>query len=163
MDMPMNLAAGNMLPYLHLTPGDTVWFIGWVPTSAGAMVGTCIGLFMLSIVERWVAVCLELAEQHWTERTSNLIIGRSDDIVSPGSSTASSSLLVPEKFKWGLPPFVPEFDITRGVLFTAQKFLQILLMLTVMTFQFAFVVSIAIGSGVGEVLFGRFLTSSHEH
>ena len=85
MDMSMDLVMGNMLPYAHFTPGDIceyfwtpqvmlatdnekVWFFGWVPSTAGAMTGTCIGLFMLSILERWLAACLELASQHWAER-----------------------------------------------------------------------------------------------
>jgi len=167
MDTPMDLAVGNMLPYLHFTPGDTVWFPGWVPSSVGAMVGTCIGVFLLSIMERWMAACLGLAERHWVERASILIIESSDDITPlpspPGSPTPSSSSSSPEKSKWGLPPFMPEFDITRGVLFAAHTFLKVLLMLAVMTFQLAFLVSIAIGSGVGETMFGRFSLSSQEH
>ncbi|KAF8549687.1 CTR copper uptake transporter [Imleria badia] len=164
MDVPMNLAVGNMLPYLHFTPGDTVWFPGWVPSSAGGMVGTCIGVFLLSILERWLAACLELAEKHWAERASIVIIERSDDVTSlPGSPTPSSSSSIPEKSKWRLPPFASEIDIARGVLFGAQTIIKVLLMLTVMTFQLAFILSIAIGSGVGETLFGRFSLSSQEH
>jgi len=68
MDGAMALASGNMLPYLHFTSGDNVLFLGWVPKSAGAMVGTCIGLFMLALVERWVAACRAVMEAHWSKR-----------------------------------------------------------------------------------------------
>ncbi|KAH0834214.1 CTR copper uptake transporter [Lanmaoa asiatica] len=167
MDVPMNLAIGNMLPYLHFTPGDTVWFPGWVPSSAGAMVGTCVGVALLAMLERWLAACLELAEWHWVERASILALEKSDSVSSlPSSSESSASSSSPStrKSKWHrLPPFVPEFDITRGVLFSAQAFIKVLLMLAVMTFQLAFLVSIAIGSGVGETLFGRFSLSHYEH
>ncbi|KAN0080374.1 CTR copper uptake transporter [Tylopilus felleus] len=165
MDVPMDLAVGNMLPYVHFTPGDTVWCLGWVPSSTGAMVGTCIALLLLSVLERWLATCIQFAERHWTE--SILTIERSDHVASlarsPESSPRSLSPSTPEKSKWRLPPFVPEFDITRGVLYAAQSFVKILLMLAVMTFQLAFILSIAIGSGVGETLYGRFSLSSHEH
>lgn len=68
MDDAMNLASGNMLSYLHFTPGDILWFQGWVPASAGAMVGTCIGLFLLAMVERWIAAARAVMQGHWTQR-----------------------------------------------------------------------------------------------
>lgn len=68
MDGSMALPMGQMLPYLHFTPGDMLWFLGWVPQSAGAMVGTCIGLFLLGIVERWIAACSAVMSAHWAHR-----------------------------------------------------------------------------------------------
>lgn len=68
MDGAMELAVGQMLPYLHFTPGDNLWFLGWVPTSTGAMVGTCIGLFLLSVVDRWIGACRGVMEMHWHNR-----------------------------------------------------------------------------------------------
>ena len=57
-----------MLPYLHFTPGDMLWFLGWVPKSAGAMVGTCIGFFLLGLLERWIAACRAVMYSHWAKR-----------------------------------------------------------------------------------------------
>jgi hypothetical protein len=68
MDGAMSLSAGNMLPYLHFTPGDNLWLLGWVPKSTGAMVGACIGLFFLALVERWIAACRAIMEVHWRKR-----------------------------------------------------------------------------------------------
>lgn len=65
MDGAMSLSTGTMLPYLHFTLGDNVWFLGWVPQSAGTMTGTCIGLFMLALMERWIAACRAVMELHW--------------------------------------------------------------------------------------------------
>jgi solute carrier family 31 (copper transporter), member 1 len=65
MDTGMQLSMGNMLTYLHFTPGDNLWFLGWVPKSAGAMVGTCIGLFMLALVDRWLSAMRAVMELHW--------------------------------------------------------------------------------------------------
>ena len=68
MDGAMDLAAGNMLMWFHFTPGNVLWFYGWVPTSVGAMVGTCIGLFLLALVDRWIAACRGVMEAHWSKR-----------------------------------------------------------------------------------------------
>lgn len=63
-----DLASGTMRPYLHFTTGDILWFQGWVPQSAGAMIGACIGLFLLALVDRWIAACRTLMETHWRKQ-----------------------------------------------------------------------------------------------
>ena len=68
MDGPMDLAVGQMLPYLHFTTGDMLWFLGWVPKGTGAMIGACIGLFLLAVVERWIAACKAVMYAHWSRR-----------------------------------------------------------------------------------------------
>lgn len=62
------LMSGMMIPYLHFTPGDILWFQGWVPDSVGAMVGACIGLFMLALIDRWLAAMRRVMEGHWARR-----------------------------------------------------------------------------------------------
>lgn len=69
MDGAMSLAAGNMLTYLHFTVGgDTLWFQGWVPQGSGPMFGACFGLFLLALVDRWIAGCRGMMEVHWAKR-----------------------------------------------------------------------------------------------
>jgi len=68
MDMGMQLASGHMIPYLHFQGGDILWFNGWVPQSKGAMAGTCIGLFLLAIFDRWLAAMRAVAEVYWSKR-----------------------------------------------------------------------------------------------
>jgi solute carrier family 31 (copper transporter), member 1 len=68
MDQAMSMDMGNMIMYLHFTIGDNLWFLGWAPRSTGAMVGTCIGLFVLAIAERWLAAMRALMELHWSTR-----------------------------------------------------------------------------------------------
>lgn len=46
-------------------------------------------------------------------------------------------------------------DLPRGVLYALQALLAYLLMLSVMTFQAAYIIAIVLGLGLGEVLFGR--------
>ncbi|KIJ64232.1 hypothetical protein HYDPIDRAFT_90731 [Hydnomerulius pinastri MD-312] len=153
-DGPMNLAMGNMLTYLHFTSGDTLWFLGWVPKSAGAMIGACIGLFLLAILDRWLATCRALMEFHWS--ASILVADKLN--VSPAQELSGVG-----KFRRLTPPFISSHDITRGVMFAAQALLNYLFMLTVMTFQLGFIFSLVIGLGVGETLFGRFSPSAHLH
>jgi len=68
MDGAMALSSGNMLSYLHFTPGDTLWFQGWVPLSKGAMFGACVGLFLLALVDRWLAAIRAMAEVGWRKQ-----------------------------------------------------------------------------------------------
>ena len=32
------------------------------------MVGTCIGLFLLALVDRWISACRSVMEAHWSKR-----------------------------------------------------------------------------------------------
>ena len=69
MDGAMPLMSGNMLTYFHFTVGgDVLWFQGWVPLTSGSMFGACVGLFLLALVERWIAGCRGLMEAFWTKR-----------------------------------------------------------------------------------------------
>jgi solute carrier family 31 (copper transporter), member 1 len=68
MDGGMSLASGMMKTYFHFTPGDILFFQGWVPSSTGSMVGACIGLFLLAIIDRWVAGCRGCMEAFWGRR-----------------------------------------------------------------------------------------------
>lgn len=71
MDGGMSLSMGNMIMYLHFTPGDNLWFLGWVASSPGAMVGACIGLFMLGMVDRWLGAMRAVMEMHWHARCAS--------------------------------------------------------------------------------------------
>ena len=62
------LPEGQMLMYFHFKPGDLIWFLGWVPSSTGAMVGASIGLFLFAVFERWVSALKALMEAHWRSR-----------------------------------------------------------------------------------------------
>jgi solute carrier family 31 (copper transporter), member 1 len=68
MDQGMSMNMGNMIMYLHFTIGDNLWFLGWAPSTAGAMAGACIGLFMLATAERWLVAMRGVMEEHWSIR-----------------------------------------------------------------------------------------------
>ncbi|KAI0070223.1 hypothetical protein K474DRAFT_1670324 [Panus rudis PR-1116 ss-1] len=168
--------------------------MGWVPKSPGAMVGACIGLFLLGVAERLVAAVRGVGERFWRERALVLRAERlrnaeklpmnspnsptrsTPDLKTISSSSKSSSsasiasisspspstnadAITPLKDAITMrdaPPFILAHDVTRGVLYACQAALQFALMLAVMYYQVGFILSIVIGLGFGEMLFGRF-------
>lgn len=50
-----------------------MWFEGWVPETPGAMVGTCIGMFLLGFIDRWIAVCAAVMGKHWDKRYVDMV------------------------------------------------------------------------------------------
>ncbi|KAG7451721.1 copper transporter, partial [Guyanagaster necrorhizus] len=156
-----SLASGMMVAYLHFTPGDILWFQGWVPKSVGAMVGACIGLFLLALIDRWVAAMRRVMDGHWAKRAEMAYAKKH------GDSSSEVEALKPSTLKSlairAAPPFILWNDVARGVLHTLQSALSFTFMLAAMTFQVGFILSIVIGMGVGETLFGRFgiLGSAH--
>lgn len=60
---------GMMKPWLHFTLGDNLFFMAWVPLSTAAVVGACIGLFILAIITRWLAAMRAVMEVHWAHKS----------------------------------------------------------------------------------------------
>lgn len=56
--------------YFHATvpSTDVVWFASWIPSSAGAVIGTSIGLFFLGAVSRLLLAMQRGSEWAWKER-----------------------------------------------------------------------------------------------
>ncbi|TFY66377.1 hypothetical protein EVG20_g4715 [Dentipellis fragilis] len=157
MDNGMTMTMGNMIMYLHFTPGDNLWFLGWAPFKAGAMVGACLGLFMLALLERWLAAIRGVMEVHWQKRAQIALSNRLNMLDTKASSQPSSTRGVFNRRS--APPFIFWHDVSRGILQIGQSLLSFLFMLAVMTFQVGFILSIVIGLGVGEALFGRSFSS----
>ncbi|KAH9926640.1 CTR copper uptake transporter [Epithele typhae] len=152
MDGGMDLAAGNMLMWFHFTPGDILWFYGWVPRSTGAMVGACIGLFLLAMVDRWISAARAVMEAHWSKRAQIVQADRANARSSDGGKPAAFARV---------PPFIATNDLARGALHAVQSALHFAIMLALMNFQLAFFISIVAGLGVGETLWGRY--GGHGH
>ncbi|PCH42802.1 copper transporter [Wolfiporia cocos MD-104 SS10] len=173
-DDAMPLAQGEMLSYLHFTPGDILWFQGWVPKSSGAMVGTCIGLLLLGMLERWITAASAVMQMHWSRRAYIIQTGNSSEstlsVASSHSETkrpaavARPASLLGRLTQQSFPPFILSHDIPRGILYMAHAALSFAFMLAAMTFQLAFILSLIVGLGVGETLFGRFVShAAHLH
>ncbi|KAJ3849541.1 CTR copper uptake transporter [Lentinula lateritia] len=179
MDGAMDLVSGNMLTYLHFTiGGDILWFQGWVPQGPGAMFGACVGLFLLALVDRWIAACRAMMEVHWAKRWDFIRCQRYDVVLIMNCRLIRAQIAYANKLNangdWEkkrtvppstvgnalllrrAPPFIPAHDIVRGILHAGQAAFTFAFMLVVMTFQLGFIISIIVGLGVGETLFGRY-------
>ncbi|KDQ19850.1 hypothetical protein BOTBODRAFT_27276 [Botryobasidium botryosum FD-172 SS1] len=172
---------GMMKPYLHFTLGDALLFREWVPMSGGATFGACVGLFLLAMVDRLLAAFGGIMRGWWardalkrrlveTQQTTSSISDDSGEALkdetptrpvtgskAPGvaNETVPGAMLF-LRHHLNFRTFVPRHDITRGVLHAVQAAIGFALMLSVMTFDAAYFISIVLGLGAGEVLFGRF-------
>ena len=155
-----------MIPYLHFTPGDALFFKEWVPKSSGAIGGACVGLFVLAILQRCISGMRGVMDQHWKQRSDALVSARfvrigesrtSSDKVSEGACCGTEEAVVSAPTpRPTLPPFIWSHELARGGMQILQSFFGYALMLAVMTFNAAYIIAILLGLGVGEVLFGRF-------
>ncbi|KAF8605008.1 hypothetical protein BDV93DRAFT_491136 [Ceratobasidium sp. AG-I] len=155
-----------MIPYLHFTPGDALFFKDWVPKTSGAVGGACVGLFVLAILQRCVSAMRGVMDQHWKHRSDALVAARfvrlgestsneKDSEVGGCCSTENTPTSAPAP-RPTLPPFILSHELARGGMQILQSFFGYALMLAVMTFNVAYIISILLGLGAGEVLFGRF-------
>jgi len=157
------------MPYLHFTGGDNLFFKSWHPSSNGAIAGASIALVVLALLERLLFSIRGAMDARWrrsafatnaawsVEGDMMKPIAKQEDICEdkPGSMRSPVT-----QRKRTIPPFVFSHDVARGALYSLQALLSYALMLAVMTFQAAYIISIVIGLGLGEILFGR-IASTH--
>ncbi|KAJ7073236.1 CTR copper uptake transporter [Mycena belliarum] len=153
MDGGMSMAVGTMMTTLHFSLGDTLWFTGWVPQTKGALAGACVGLFILAVVDRWVAAVRRMCEEQWMRSTRAAAKQRDAKGVEKGRIGLGLGL-------GRVPPPLVAHDVMRGVIHALQALLGYAIMLAVMTFQGGFIIAIAGGLGVGEALYGRYGASA---
>ncbi|CAA7264701.1 unnamed protein product [Cyclocybe aegerita] len=182
-----------MVPYLHFFGGDNVFFETWRPSSSGALAGACIGLVLLALLERWLAATRSVFDAHWQRRAQAMAAARdgcisSDAQKNPNSERDSatkslvtgdasireaererseespnSNLVTVRSRLRTITPFIAAHDIPRGALYALQMLLGYGLMLAVMTYQAAYIISIVAGLGIGEIVFGRVIRVSGHH
>ncbi|KAF8761820.1 Ctr copper transporter family [Rhizoctonia solani] len=147
-----------MIPYLHFTPGDALFFKEWIPKSSGAVGGACVGLFVLAILQRCISAMRGVMEQHWKQRSDALVAARfvlmrdtaSADKESEQDTSLTGQPRVPRALKPTLPPFIWSHELARGGMQILQSFFGYALMLAVMSFNASFIISVLLGLGVGE-------------
>jgi copper transporter 1 len=61
-------STGMMIPWLHFTGGDNLYFKSLRPSSKGAIAGACLVLILLALFERWVAAMRAVLEAYWRKR-----------------------------------------------------------------------------------------------
>lgn len=157
----------TMTPWLHFTGGDYLIFETWQPESKGAIAGACIGLIVFCILERLIMALRRQMEIQWGSRALALILQKQrnsndvDDRPSDKMDATEEGCSVPTTPVTGrghlrlVPPFIPMHDITRGIFQAFQALFSYALMLAIMTFNAAYIISIILGLAIGEVLFGR--------
>lgn len=59
---------GTMTMYLHFTPGDSILFGPWIPKTSRAVFGTCVGVFLLAMVDRWFSAMAAVMNSYWNMR-----------------------------------------------------------------------------------------------
>ncbi|PFH50746.1 hypothetical protein AMATHDRAFT_144388 [Amanita thiersii Skay4041] len=148
-----------MIPYLHFTKGDHLYFKAWHPETAGAIAGASIGLFFLAVVERWLSALRAILELRWNQRALALTTAEKDDTQRPSLESLEKvrqpeDAPQPQKQRT-IAPFILSHDVPRGILHGIQALVGYLLMLAIMSFQAAYLISIVVGLGVGEIVFGR--------
>ncbi|KAF7789861.1 hypothetical protein EIP86_000809 [Pleurotus ostreatoroseus] len=140
-DMGMSMDM-MMIPYLHFTGGDNLFFKTLTPSSHGAIAGACIVLGFLAILERWIAGVRGVLDNHWTYRAQGPVkpkVSEKDFEASKDDVESIKELPVVKGnvYRKGRltrlsPPFVLSHDIPRGLVFAFQAFLAYVLMLAVM-------------------------------
>ncbi|KAF8708244.1 hypothetical protein RHS03_04195, partial [Rhizoctonia solani] len=128
-----------MIPYLHFTPGDALFFKEWIPKSSGAVGGACVGLFVLAILQRCISAMRGIMEQHWKQRSDALVAARlvlmrdtaSADKESEQDTSLTGQPRVPRALKPTLPPFIWSHELARGGMQILQSFFGYALMLAV--------------------------------
>jgi solute carrier family 31 (copper transporter), member 1 len=66
--MGSDMGGGTMKAYLHFTPGDSVLFGPWIPNTSWSIFRTCVGVFLLAIVDRWFSAMTAVMNSYWNER-----------------------------------------------------------------------------------------------
>ena len=154
MDQGMSMSMGNMVSYLHFTPGDNLWFLGWAPRTAGVVFGTCIGLFMLALTERWLSAMRAVMEGHWRTRfgpsslsypllmhslySTQIVLANKLNASSVATSeecdrpSSKSSQPSHNNLRRRVPPFIPSHDDPRGIMPVVLASINFLFMLAVM-------------------------------
>ncbi|GJJ09434.1 hypothetical protein Clacol_003656 [Clathrus columnatus] len=121
--------------------------MSWVPLSTGAVIGACIGLFMLALVERWVASMRGIMGAYWVQKMDETLIR----VVLPvdnvslhekplrleNNNPSSPQPLIRARvnslaFLQRAHPFILSHEVVRGFTYACQSALGYSLMLAVM-------------------------------
>ncbi|CAE6337223.1 unnamed protein product [Rhizoctonia solani] len=164
--MNMDSEMMMMTPYFHwMASADALYFKSWVPRTPGALAGACIGLFFLAMFERFLGGAKGLIEAWWRRQQAS---SATQALVTPDNASTHSHCKSIESGRDYLmastptplvAPFEPMQDTVRGVMQAVQSLIGFFLMLSVMTYNAAFLISVILGLGIGEVAFARFARS----
>nr|XP_031858612.1 uncharacterized protein CI109_005992 [Kwoniella shandongensis]KAA5525684.1 hypothetical protein CI109_005992 [Kwoniella shandongensis] len=87
--------SGGMKMYFHGSIGsDMLWFASWMPSSAGATVGVCIGLFIFAIFERYLVAFRRACDASWRKGQLGYARPTSTGTIPPSSSSAGTTTAI---------------------------------------------------------------------
>lgn len=66
--MGSGMEGGTMKMHLHFTPGDSVLFGPWIPNTSRAVFGTCVGVFLLAMIDRWFSAMAAVMNSYWNKK-----------------------------------------------------------------------------------------------
>lgn len=155
-----------MTPYFHwMANADALWFKTWVPRTPGGLAGACIGLFCLAVFERFLGGARGLVEAWWRRQqasniTQTLVTPDNASIHSHSKSIESGrDYLMSSRAAPLLAPLEPTRDLIRGAMQATQSLIGFFMMLSIMTYNAAFLISVILGLGIGEFIFARLARS----
>lgn len=164
----MNMGSDMMMmtPYFHwMANADALYFKAWVPRTPGTLAGACIGLFSLALFERFLGGARGLLEAWWRRQQAST---STRALVTPDNASVHSHSKSIESGRDYLmsanpiplvAPFEPVRDLARGAMQAVQSLIGFFLMLSVMTYNAAFLISVILGLGIGEFVFARLARS----
>ncbi|KAL7416095.1 Ctr copper transporter family-domain-containing protein [Mrakia frigida] len=165
---------GMMKMWFHFTRGDTLLFESWTPVSAGSFAAACIVLVVLGIVDRAINAVRAAAEAKWSfqaqphlnpsSSTYNVSSSSSMPTIPLNNPKNDEALVVSPRMRDLLPGRGPPAswvqprklgrDAVRAGLQAIQSGLGLVLMLSVMSFNVWFLLSVVVGLAIGEFFWG---------
>ncbi|PWN22022.1 hypothetical protein BCV69DRAFT_162590 [Microstroma glucosiphilum] len=160
--------------YASTDTSPSLWLSAFTPTSPGAVAAACLALAVLACAYRLLNALERLLVRGWTEqalkrdrvREERRIRGGGRNTLPQGSEddgTMDREQGGRRRRKRGGPGWWAEVGVPRGLYQVLLSGVGYLLMLSVMTFNVYYFISILLGLGLGESLFGRFGRSPPSH
>ncbi|KAF2135847.1 uncharacterized protein K452DRAFT_238608 [Aplosporella prunicola CBS 121167] len=174
----MNMDAADMRMTFFDSPFTSLFSNQWTPKNKGTYAGTCIFLIVLAVAYRLLLVGKQKLEERWLNQAINrryvVVADRqpeseriekdpdSKDAVLSANGVEEHVKMVRAK-ACGAQPWRFSVDLPRAALVTVQVGVGYLLMLSVMTLNVGYFLSVLGGTFLGEVILGRYNQGFADH
>ncbi|XP_023932976.1 high affinity copper uptake protein 1 isoform X2 [Lingula anatina] len=141
-DLGMNMNH-EMKMYFHTGVMETILFYQWQTHTVGAMVGSCIGIFILAALYEG----LKVLREHLLRKHNVMTRARS-------YNSAYTDAMVTETHATVQPRMCSKAHFIQTLLHVIQVVVSYFLMLVFMTYNIWLCLAVALGAGTGYFLFG---------
>ncbi|RDW92460.1 hypothetical protein BP5796_01854 [Coleophoma crateriformis] len=153
-----------------------VWSDMWTPTTAGQYAGTCVFLIVLAVILRALLAIKSWREAAWMDQEFNrryvVVNGKqpkSERIMQDSDSKkmilsengVEENVMVVKKRSMGVRPWRITVDPLRAVMDTVIAGVGYLLMLSIMTMNVGYFLSVLGGTFLGSMALGRYAGSDN--